>query len=49
MAEVKVMAHQMGIKLFQYLDDWIIISGQKETTASHTRILLNLCSELGLS
>jgi hypothetical protein len=48
MAEVKTMAHQMGIKLFQYLDDWLIISGQKETTARHTQILLNLCSELGL-
>ena len=42
--EVKLMAQSRGIRIHQYLDDWLIRAPTKE---SCTQSLLSLCQELG--
>ena len=46
--EVKRIVHRWGIKLVQYLDDWLIQAESEELCAQHTQRVLLLCAELGL-
>ena len=45
--EVKLMAQARGIRIHQYLDDWLVRAPDQETCQLHTRTLLALCHELG--
>ena len=45
--EVKLMAQARGIRIHQYLDDWLLRAPSQEICLQHTRILLDLCQELG--
>ena len=45
--EVKLMALQMGIRIHQYLDDWLVIATSYQTCLQHTQTLVVLCQELG--
>ena len=45
--EVKLMAIHKGIRVHQYLDDWLVRAGSQETCLQHTQILVNLCQDLG--
>ena len=44
--EVKLMAQAMGIRIHQYLDDWLLRAPCQATCLQHTRTLLALCHEL---
>ena len=41
------MAQARGIRIHQYLDDWLLRAPCQATCLQHTRILLDLCQELG--
>ena len=45
--EVKLMAQARGIRIHQYLDDWLLRAPCPETCLLHTRTLLHLCHRLG--
>ena len=45
--EVKLMAQGRGIRIHQYLDDWLIRAPTKESCHQGTQSLLGLCQELG--
>ena len=45
--EVKLMAQSQGIRIHQYLDDWLIRAPTKESCHQGTKSLLALCQELG--
>ena len=45
--EVKLMALQKGIKIHQYLDDWLVWARSYQTCLQHTQTLVALCQELG--
>ena len=45
--EVKLMAQSQGIRIHQYLDDWLIRAPTKESCHQGTQSLLALCQELG--
>ena len=45
--EVKLMAQSRGIRIHQYLDDWLIRAPTKESCHQGTQSLLGLCQELG--
>ena len=45
--EVKLMAQSWGIKIHQYLDNWLIRAPTKELCHQGTQSLLGLCKELG--
>ena len=45
--EVKLMATQRGIRIHQYLDDWLVRATSHRECLRHTQILLKLCQELG--
>ena len=45
--EVKLLALQKGIRLHQYLDDWLIRAPSKEECHSQTQALLSLVKDLG--
>ena len=45
--EVKLMAQSRGIRIHQYLDDWLIQAPTKESCHQSTQSLLALCQELG--
>ena len=45
--EVKLMAQSWGIRIHQYLDDWLIRAPTKESCHQGTQSLLSLCQELG--
>ena len=45
--EVKLMAQAMGIRIHQYLDDWLLRAPSPEICLQHTQTLLDLCRELG--
>ena len=45
--EVKLMAQSRGIRIHQYLDDWLIRAPTKESCHQGTQSLLALCQELG--
>ena len=45
--EVKLMAQARGIRIHQYLDDWLLRAPDPETCQQNTQTLLDLCRELG--
>ena len=45
--EVKLMAQARGIRIHQYLNDWLLRAPCPETCLLHTRTLLDLCHRLG--
>ena len=45
--EVKLMAQARGIRIHQYLDDWLLRALCPEICLQHTQTLLVLCHELG--
>ena len=45
--EVKLIAQARGIRIHQYLNDWLLRAPSQATCLQHTRILLDLCQELG--
>ena len=45
--EVKLMALQKGIRIHQYLDDWLVGASTHDTCLQHTQTLVTLCQELG--
>ena len=45
--EVKLMAQARGIRIHQYLDDWLLRAPSPEICLHHTQTLLALCRQLG--
>ena len=45
--EVKLMALQRGVRIHQYLDDWLVRATSHQTCLQHTQTLVGLCQELG--
>ena len=45
--EVKLMAQARGIRIHQYLDDWLLRAPDPETCLLHAQTLLALCRKLG--
>ena len=45
--EVKLMTLQRGIRIHQYLDDWLVRASSHETCLQHTQNLVVLCQDLG--
>ena len=45
--EVKLVAFQKGIRIYQYLDDWLVRASTHHTCPQHTQTLVTLCQELG--
>ena len=45
--EVKLMAQARGIRIHQYLDDWLLRAQSQETCLQDTQTLLALCQKLG--
>ena len=45
--EVKLMALQKGIRIHQYLDDWLVRTSTHHTCLQHSQTLVTLCQELG--
>ena len=45
--EVKLMAQSRGVRIHQYLEDWLIRAPTKESCRQGTQSLLALCQELG--
>ena len=41
------MALQKGIRIYQYLDDWLVRPTSHQTSLLHTQTLVALCQELG--
>ena len=45
--EVKLMAIQKGIRIHQYLDDWLVRARSQQVCLQHTQDLVKVCQELG--
>ena len=45
--EVKLMGTQKGIRVHQYLDDWLVRASSHRVCLLHTQILVRMCQELG--
>ena len=45
--EVKLMALQRGIRIHQYLDNWLVRVTSHQICLQHTQTLVALCRELG--
>ena len=45
--EVKLMATQRGIRIHQYLDDWLVRATSHQECLRHTQTLLRMCQDLG--
>ena len=45
--EVKLMATRKGIRIHQYLDDWLVRANSYPVCRQHTQILVQMCQELG--
>ena len=45
--EVKLMAIHKGIRIHQYLDDWLVRARSHQTCLHHTQILVEMCQDLG--
>ena len=44
--EVKLMAMQKGIRIHQYLDDWLVRATSHQVCLQHTRDLVEICQKL---
>ena len=45
--EVKLMALHKGIRIHQYLDDWLVRATSHQTCLQHPKILVQICQDLG--
>ena len=45
--KVKLMAQSRGIRIHQYLDDWLLRAPCRETCVNQTQTLMALCQQLG--
>ena len=45
--EVKLMAIHKGIRIHQYLDDWLVRAKSPQTCLQHTQMLVKICQDLG--
>ena len=45
--EVKLMAIHKGIRIHQYLDDWLVRARSLQTCLRHTQMLVKICQDLG--
>ena len=45
--EVKLMATFEGIRIHQYLDDWLVRAGSHQVCLRHTQHLVKICQDLG--
>ena len=45
--EVKLMAIHKGIRIHQYLDDWLVRAKSLQTRLRHTQMLVKICQDLG--
>ena len=45
--EVKIMATQKGMRIHQYLDDWLVRARSHQVCLQHTRVLVQMCQQLG--
>ena len=45
--EVKLMATHRGIRIHQYLDDWLVRAKSYQICLQHTQSLVKICQELG--
>ena len=45
--EIKLLAMKKGIRIHQYLDDWLVRARSHQTCLQHTQTLVALCHELG--
>ena len=45
--EVKLMAIHKGIRIHQYLDDWLVRARSHQICLQHTQILVKMCQDLG--
>ena len=45
--EVKLMAIHKGIRIHQYLDDWLVRARSYQACLQHTQILVKICQNLG--
>ena len=45
--EVKLMAIHKGIRIHQYLDDWLVRATSHQACLQHTQILVKICQKLG--
>ena len=45
--EVKLMAIHNGIRIHQYLDDWLVRATSHQVCLQHTQILIKMCQRLG--
>ena len=45
--EVKLMAGHKGIRIHQYLDDWLVRAKSRSTCLQHTQTLVKMCQKLG--
>ena len=45
--EVKLMAIHKGIRIHQYLDDWLVRARSHQVCLQHTQDLMKICQELG--
>ena len=45
--EVKLMAIYKGVRIHQYLDDWLVRARSHQACLHHTQILVKMCQDLG--
>ena len=45
--EIKLMASQRGIRIHQYLEDWLVRAKSHHICLQHTQTLVAICRELG--
>ena len=45
--EVKLMASHKGIRIHQYLDDWLVRATSRQACLQHTQSLVRICQKLG--
>ena len=45
--EVKLMAIHTGIRIHQYLDNWLVRARSHQVSLQHTQDLVKICQELG--
>ena len=45
--EVKLMAMHKGIRIHQYLDDWLVRAKSPQACLRHTQMLVKICQDLG--
>ena len=44
---IKVIVQKFNVRLFQYLDDWIVVAPSQVEVAQHTKIVIHIAQKLG--